>query len=161
MEDNGQNGQNGQANGHNGDIPEIGKRVQRVNREAGDIGDLATKGEMLRLERAFREKWPIPAGLRAKCIERMEAILNTGGLEHRAYINATKVLIQADVANIRREQMELEAEDRGASLNLDTLRVALRAQASGMIPQDSVQGVKSGVISQGDSPQVIENKGDK
>jgi hypothetical protein len=76
-----------------------------------------TESEDMRLiRRSIRNGWPVSDEIRRKVMERVEGILDNSS-DSRDVINASKVAIQADGLNAKREAMELDAE-KGPEIHL-------------------------------------------
>lgn len=86
-----------------------------------DLGDNnlhAGKGNMRLIQRAIKNGWPIPDELRQKVMSQMEKIVD-GGESERDRIGAAKVILAADMVNVKREDMGRQgAKDPPAGVNV-------------------------------------------
>jgi hypothetical protein len=92
---------------------------QENSRVRGDalFSRRGTESEDMRLiRRSIRNGWPVSDEIRRKVMERVEGILDNSS-DSRDVINASKVAIQADGLNAKREAMELDAE-KGPEIHL-------------------------------------------
>jgi hypothetical protein len=92
-----------------------------------------TRADAKLIQRAIRERWPIPESLRPKMAERLGDIIDNKSTADRDVIAAIRTLVSADRLNIDQERLELERErqhgtEEGtvkAAMDLDDAEAAL------------------------------------
>lgn len=77
----------------------------------GDGGLQAGKGNMRMIQRAIKERWPISDTIRQQLIGQMAQIVSRSG-NQRDIIAAAKVLVSADLVNLKDKQIELSQQPK-------------------------------------------------
>lgn len=98
----------------------MGKRKTTGGQGASAPGnrksDLPSRAEMVLEAQAFRGQWPIDDELRGRVMSAMADVLDHPKASHRDQVAAAKVIVAADLANVKREAIaQKERQPEGAT----------------------------------------------
>lgn len=84
-----------------------------------------TRADLRDVRRALRGRWGLTDEQRAKCIRRALAVVEDERAPQHHVIAAIKTLVQADLADVRREGQDMAADSSAAQTAAQTLRAIL------------------------------------